>query len=663
MRQTLLAATLLAPLTAQAAAPFTVRDLLQITRFSSPTIAPDGKTIAVLETHPDLEHDSYYSELILVDAKTGAKRPLTRDRHHVGQPHFAPDGSALAFLAADGDKKPQVFILPLNGGDANQVTHAKDGVDQYAWSPDSKVIAFAATDPAPERKGEAKYATGFEVHNDDFTLREAPRPAHIWTVPAAGGDAKRLTSGMWSLPTSLPPGPPSSPLQFTPDGKSLIFVRQATPSTGDQLQTQLEILDIASGKYHPLNDHTTLDGYPVISPDGSKIAYWRPRDGKPYQFQDAWVQNLSGGPARDVTEKLDKNLYLTTWLPDGKTLLVGANDATSVGLWLQPLDGPATRLITGDIVPVNSYWVDAELGRQGQIVFTGQTVNDPDELYIKDSATASPRALTDANAPMTKRPQAKAEAISWQGPQGKTLDGILTYPTDFAPGKKYPLVLVIHGGPNSASKLRFSLLNQVLATKGFLVFEPNYRGSDNQDNAFFASIYGDAGAGPGADVISGVTYLQGRGFVDPDRMAVTGWSYGGFMTTWMAGHYTVWKAAVAGAAVTDWVEMYDLGDGNITIAPQQTGASPYLGDGLAINRRQSPDNSVTHIKAPTLILSDTGDFRVPITQSFGLYRALHDNGVETQFIAYPIGGHFPSDPVRQMDVYQRWTDWVVGHLK
>ena len=161
--------------------------------------------------------------------------------------------------------------------------------------------------------------------------------------------------------------------------------------------------------------------------------------------------------------------------------------------------------------------------------------------------------------------------------------------------------------------------------------------------------------------MSGVEYLKGRGLVDPGRMAVSGWSYGGFMTTWLAGHYPVWKAAVAGAAVTDWVEMYNLSDGNVTQS-EATGASPYVGDGMALNRRQSPSSAMTKITAPTLIMCNTGDFRVPITQSFGLYRALRDNHVTTEFYAIPSGGHFPGDPVRQMDVFERWVDWIKRFL-
>ena len=160
--------------------------------------------------------------------------------------------------------------------------------------------------------------------------------------------------------------------------------------------------------------------------------------------------------------------------------------------------------------------------------------------------------------------------------------------------------------------------------------------------------------------------LQDRGrlggLVDADRMAVGGWSYGGFMTTWLAGHYPVWKAAVAGAAVTDWVEMYDLSDGNVNIT-EQVGTSPYVPGGMAEYRRQSPDSAATQIKAPTLIMSDTGDFRVPITQSYQMYHALKDNGVTTQFFAYPVAGHFPGDPVHRQDVMTRWIGWLNQYLK
>ena len=638
-----------------------IRDNVRVVRLADPHFAPDGKNIALVETRADLSSDEYRSEIILVDTATHQSRALTRERHHANSPRWSPAGDMLGFLAPDSDKVGQLWVASMSGGDALQLTHGKDAISQFAWSPDGQQIAYAVADPKPELKDEAKFRTAFPIGNDDITTSEAVRPTHLWLIAASGGEAKRLTSGKWSIPSSLPPGPPSSPIQWTQDGKSIVIVRQETPSTGDQDKSSIQVLDVASGALRALTGDTRLEGYPKLSPDGRTVAYWRNRDAKPYQVQDIWLAPLAGGAGRDISVTLDENVYGTWWAPDGKFLLAGGNIDTTVGLWRLHLDGTHERLDLSGIVPSNGYWMDTDLGRHGEIAFVGQTKTDPYELYWIPAAGGAPVALTDKNAGLADLALGRSETVTWKGPGGRTLDGVLTYPEDFHAGQRYPLVLYVHGGPNSSSRERFSLMPQALATHGWLVFEPNYRGSDNRGNAFFAAIYKDAGQGPGEDVMSGVEYLKKRGLVDPNKMAVTGWSYGGYMTTWLAGHYPVWKAAVAGAPVTDWVEMYDLSDGNVTI-PFQTGASPYVGDGMALNRRQSPASSVTKIKAPMLIMCDTGDFRVPIAQSFGLYRALKDNNVTTEFWAIPTGGHFPGDPIRQMDVYSRWIEWLARYL-
>ena len=638
-----------------------VRDLVRQVRLSDPQLSPDGKTVALVETRADLESDQFRSEIVLVDLPSGQLRPLTRARHHADSPRWSPSGDRIAFIAPDADKNGQVFVLPLSGGDALQLTKGKDGVSQFAWSPDGGSIAYAVEDPKPELKGEDKFRTAFKVGNDDFTLSEAARPTHLWLVSAQGGEARRLTSGSWSLPSSLPPGPPSSPVSWSRDGKSIVIVRQESPSTGDQLRARIQVLDVASGAIRSLTGETRLEGYPKVSPDGAHVAYWRNRDAHAWEFQDVWLAPFTGGAGHDLSAHLDVNVFGTWWARDGRSLLVGGNTGTTVGLWRLSLDGSSERIPLEGVMPTNGYWMDLDVGADGEIVFVGQTHSNPYELYLIAPGGRTATAITHENAALADLALARTETITWKGPGGRTLDGVLTYPADYAQGQRYPLVLLVHGGPNSSSRERFSLPRQVMAAHRWLVFEPNYRGSDNSGNAFYAAIYQDAGQGPGEDVMSGVEYLKSRGLVDPARMAVSGWSYGGFMTTWLAGHYPVWKAAVAGAAVTDWVEMYDLSDGNVTQS-EATGASPYVGNGMAVNRRQSPASAMTRIRAPTLIMCNTGDFRVPITQSYGLYRALKDNHVTTEFYAIPSGGHFPGDPVRQMDVYQRWVDWLQRFL-
>ena len=285
----------------------------------------------------------------------------------------------------------------------------------------------------------------------------------------------------------------------------------------------------------------------------------------------------------------------------------------------------------------------------------------PPNCTTLPSATGPVKRLTDFNQEVASLDLGKTETIQWEGPDGFHMDGVVTYPPDFAANRKYPLVLYVHGGPRSASKEVFSARAQLLAANGWVIFEPNYRGSDNLGNAFQSAIWNDSGDGPGRDVMSGVDLLKKRGFVDETRMAVSGWSYGGYMTTWLLGHYPVWKVAIAGAAVTNWLDQYNLGDANVRRGAA-FGGSPYVGDNMANYLAQSPISFVSKIKAPTLVLSDTGDYRVPITQSYELYHALKDNGVPTKFYAYPVTGHSPSDPVRQRDVDRRWIGWLKEYL-
>jgi dipeptidyl aminopeptidase/acylaminoacyl peptidase len=645
---------------------FSVAQLDKVVRVSDPQISPDGNTIVVVVSHPNFADDRYDADLVQVDVATGRTRTLTQNRRGVSSPRWAPSGDRLAFLANVGiapNARNQIFVLPMSGGDAQQITTSSAGVQQFAWRPDGAMIAFAAADDQPKRSEEEKQNDVFEVGNDDFLVHESPMPTHVWVVAPDGTGARRLTSGKWSLPISHPPGAPSSPLAWSPDGKSIAIVRVETPSSGDSDRSTLRILDVATGAMRAVTKRAKNEGYPVWSPDGTKLVYWFPRDGQNKFGTEVFVAPAAGGEGSDVTRGLDRNIQRTIWMPDGNSLLVGANDATSVGLWLQPVDGGAARRVPlGKICPASSFWVEVAVGRNGEIAFTGSEPQRPGELYYLPSAAGPARRLTNFNDAIASLQLGKTESIDWDGPNQFHLDGVVTYPPDFAPGRKWPLVLYVHGGPRAASKEAFSSRAQLLAAEGWVVFEPNYRGSDNLGSAFQAAIWGDAGDGPGRDVMSGVELLKKRGWVDETRIAVTGWSYGGYMTTWLIGHYNIWRVAIAGAPVTNWLDQYNLGDANVRRG-EAFGGSPYVADHMRAFIDQSPITYANKMKAPTLILCDVGDYRVPITQSYSLYHALKDNGVETQFFAYPVGGHSPSDPVRQRDIDRKWIWWLKAHLE
>jgi dipeptidyl aminopeptidase/acylaminoacyl peptidase len=656
-------------------------DLAKIVTVSDPQISPDGKSIVCVVSRQNFEEDRSDRELVLVDVATGAQKVLTLDRKGVGSPRWSPTGDGLAFLAVvpftkGKDKKgdttkradsPQVFVMSMSGGDARKVTNAPNGVEQFAWRPNGKDVAYVTSDDPPNQREIDKHNDSFEVGDNDYLATGAPTPSHIWLVSvvgenAGGEEGKRLTSGPWSLPKSGPPSPPASPISWTPDGKSLTFTRQEHPHFGDYDLTTLQILNVGTGEIRKLTSHEKLESFGLFSPDGSQLAYWYPRDGDWNSTNEIFVASAAGGDGIDVTRDIDRNLQRAIWMPDGQSLLVGGHDGTQVSLWLQPLKGKARKLSLGEVNPAWMFWIDAAVGPKGEIVFTGSTASQPSELYYMPSSADPPKRLTNFNQQIVALQLGKLDRFEWQGPDGFREDGILVYPPGFSKDKKYPLVLVVHGGPSDASTTAFYGFAHLVVARDYIVFEPNYRGSDNLGNVYQRAIYNDAGDGPGRDVMAGIEAVKKLGVVDESKIAVTGWSYGGYMTCWLIGHYHIWKAAVAGAAVTDMNEQYNLSDFGVANRYLFKG-SPWVGGNMKDYVAQSPIASASQIETPTLILSDTGDARVPITESYQLYHALKDNGVTVRFVAYPIPGHLPGDPVRRRDVYSRWLGWLDQYLK
>jgi len=653
-----------------------LEDLTKVVTVSDPQISPDGKSIVCVVSRLNFDEDRADNELVLIDAATGAERVLTLNRKEVGSPRWSPSGDRLAFEAvvpytkdmkdhATGKKEdgPQVFVMPMSGGDAKKVTNAPNGVEQFAWRPKGKDIAYVSSDDPPNQTEIEKHNDSFEVADNEYLATAAPTPSHIWLVSAEGGNAKRLTSGPWSLQKSPPPNRPASPISWSPDGKSLTFTRQEHPHYSDGDPTTLQILNVETGETRKLTNHEKFESFGLFSPDGSQLAYWYPRDGDYSNINEIFVVSVAGGNGVDLTREIDRNPWRAIWMPDGQSLLAGGDDGTRVSMWLQPLKGKAHRLPLGEVSPTSDDWVDAAVGPKDEITFPGSTVSRPSELYYMSSPTDTPKRLTNFNQMIAELQLGKMEPFEWQGPDGFREDGLLIYPPDFRKDKKYPLVLLVHGGPQDAATIGFDDLGQLMAARDYVVFEPNYRGSDNLGNAYQRAIYNDAGDGPGRDVMAGIDAVKKLGFVDESKIAVTGWSYGGYMTSWLISHYHIWKAAVAGASVTDWNEEYNLSDMGGSYSRYFFKSSPWVGGNMKDYVAQSPITYATRIKTPTLILSNTRDARVPVTQSYQLYHALKDNGVPVKFVAYPVPGHFPYDPIRYQDVYRRWLGWLDRYLK
>jgi dipeptidyl aminopeptidase/acylaminoacyl peptidase len=359
-----------------------------------------------------------------------------------------------------------------------------------------------------------------------------------------------------------------------------------------------------------------------------------------------------------LRSQLDRNVNRSAWDAPGDALWVSTPDGANIALWYWPVRGHITRADLGGVQPLFL----GNTSKAGALVFSGSSATHPTEVYLLTSPASKPIALTDNNAFVAKAGVARSVAVNWHSTKGDFKeDGVLFYPLHYKGGKA-PLILLIHGGPQGASTLTWSSQAQIFASRGFFVFSPNYRGSTNLGDAYQHAITNDAGDGPGKDVMAGLAVVERDFPIDTSRIGVSGWSYGGYMTSWLIGHYHVWKAAVSGASLDDWLDDYNIAFYYDTDVPFFTG-KPWNPAHTAEWREQSPIADAPKATTPTLIMGDIGDNNVTITNSFKLYHALKDNGTTVKFIAYPVAGHFPSDPVRAEDVQKHWLDWLEQYLK
>jgi dipeptidyl aminopeptidase/acylaminoacyl peptidase len=651
------------------AAPLTLQALRGLVGISDVNISRDGSKVAFVRAIGDYQHDKWNRAVVVVSTKGGVPREVTSVMHTLSSPQWSPSGDRIAFIANDKKETAQLYVVPASGGKPLQLTHTEKDVEQYSWSPDGSQIAYVTEDGPSNPAAAARDDNLWEVHDDGVLTKNDPRPSHIWLVSSNGGNARRLTGGSWSVLEAAPPfvGLPTNPT-WSADGRTIAFTMQSDADDSDSDRTSIAKVDVATGRVSKIDARTQYEYQPLFAPRGDALAYLYPHGPGPISVLDVFV--AGDGTNVDDTSYLDRDVTQVAWLANDRLIALAANGVRES---LYVIEDGTVRMIThittmqaltkplaiGDLNPT-----EISASADGKIAMIASASNLPAEVYVLDSLDATPRKLTNLNAAVARLDYGKSEEITWTAPDGERSDGVLTYPVGYQPGKKYPLVLRIHGGPEASTVMNFETLRQLFAGRGNLVFQPNYRGSDNLGTAHEHAIYKDPGIGPGDDVMAGVKALEAKGIVDESREAVTGHSYGGYMTTWMIGHYHNWRCAVVGDGMVDWVEEYNLSaTGNLAWTRDSLGGSPWLSSNAAVYRDGSPITYVHDIKTPTRIISGTADEQVPVTESYELYHALKDLGVPVSFIAIPGAKHFPDDPVH-IEGYNRVTlEWVDLYMK
>ena len=653
LRTSLVLAVLLLPGVA-AAQPHTrptIDQLISLKRAGTPAISPDGQWVAYTVREANWEENSYKTEIWLADVKTGAIRQLTSHvKKSSTSPTWAPDGLRLAF-ASDRDEKRQIYVIDPRGGEARKLTSAEEGVGAFAWSPDGKSIAYAATDAKTEADKEREKTLGeFDVFGEGY------RMTHLWVFDIASRKARRLTSGAFTVGS----------FNWSPDGTQIAFDHRVNPANTSGATADISIVAVRDGTVRKLVDQEGADAGPVWSPDGSHIAFGSAMK-KPFSFLNGAIAVVpaAGGPVEAITTAFDENASIVDWTRGG--LFFTASQRT--WSYLFSID-PATRAIRR--YTPSEQWIGSGFSLTPDGRWTAFTAADGaslSEVYVAPVATAlAPRKLTDMTAQTSGWANGTHEVIAWKSQDGATIEGVLHKPIGFQAGRRYPLLVVIHGGPTAVSRpTAFSSTSiypvDIWTAKGALVLEPNYRGSAGYGEAFRSLNVRNLGVGDAWDVLSGIDYLIAQGLADGDRVGTMGWSQGGYISAYLTTHDSArFKAVSVGAGISNWMTYYVNTD--ITqFTRHYLKATPW--DDPDVYARTSPMTYIKSAKAPTLIQHGATDQRVPPPNAFELYRGLQDVGVPSKLIIYKGFegvGHGPSKPKSSRALMQHNLEWFDKYI-
>jgi dipeptidyl aminopeptidase/acylaminoacyl peptidase len=639
----------------------TVDQILSLKRAGSPAISPDGRFVAYTVRETNWDDNAYETEIWLADVSNGTTRQLTNAKKSSRAPAWSPDGSKLAFISDRIDKN-QIYVINPSAGEADAVTAVEDGVNSFEWAPDGVRIAYTATEPksAALKDREKKYGE-FKVVEHDYQMSQ------LFVIDLATRGTRTLASGAFTVGN----------FEWSPDGARIAFDHRANPSPGVGGSADISIVTVSDGSIRKLVTQDGPDAHPVWSPDGLRIAFETAMANPDYFYANGRIAIVpaAGGTPVVVSDAVDEDASVVAWRPNG--LFFSAAQKTFSSLFrLDPNTKAIAKIVPGDTAAVGSSFSVSADG--GKVAFLNSDAQSMAEVFVAPTSATSPTysatrgfsatvKLTEMNAQTANWTTSTLEVVSWKSQDGATIEGVLHKPVDFNPARKYPLLVVIHGGPTGVSRaIPFTSTIypiDVWVPRGVLVLEPNYRGSAGYGEKFRALNVRNLGVGDAWDVLSGIDSLIAKGFVDPAKVGAMGWSQGGYISAFLATHDAArFKAISVGAGISDWMTYYV----NTDITPftrQYLKGTPW-GD-PDIYAKTSPMTYIKQARTPTLIQHGATDQRVPLPNAFELYRGLLDNNVPAKLIVYDgFGGigHGPSKPKSHRATMDHNLEWFDQYL-
>jgi dipeptidyl aminopeptidase/acylaminoacyl peptidase len=627
---------------------------MQVRTIGSVVPSPDAKWVAYIETKPvaEGERSEQVSQIFLARADGSRRFQLTRNEKGSSAPAFSPDGRFVYFLS-DRTGKSNLYRALIDGGEAEMLTDVKGPFGEFKVAPDGKAVAYTAYEPPADLEKARKEKRDFHVVDSD------PESMALYLIPTeASDDGKRDAKKVFEAKYHI------ANFDWSPDGKSIAFEHWPSPLADDWTKAGIGEADVATGKVTELAKSPAAESAPRYSPDGRYLAF--DKTSEPVRWPgDARIalMNRATGELRLLPDTFDARPTVLGWAADSKSLVFLEAKGTRSELSTMPVDGPPRSLYLPDRGVVGN---SAQLNTTGTYLgFSYETASKAPEAYLLGVQGGQPVRVSRANDNLAEPALGETKVVRWKSKDGLEVEGLLTLPVGYEAGKRYPLTLNIHGGPAGAFAEtfigRFSIYPiAAFSSRGYAILRPNPRGSGGYGKQFRYANVADWGGKDYDDDMTGVDYLIAQGIADPDHMAVLGWSYGGFMTSWVITHTDRFKAAVVGAGVTNlW---------SFTGTSDIPGFLPDYFEGEPWNKfnnfaEHSPLTFVKNVKTPTLILHGEADVRVPTSQGYEFYHALKRQGVITKMVVYPRTPHGPREPKFILDIAQRNMDWVEKYAR